>query len=152
MIKETGQVVKQSEEVIWVETQVTSACTSCAAKANCGTSAIASSMSNKAIINKVANTQDAKVGDWVEIGIPESSFLQASFLLYILPLLFALAFAVISQLWLSQFIEVKEWLVILMTFIGGATGFLVSRNKISRSELEQQQPQLISVLDEVQAN
>ena len=50
MIKETGRVVKRDQGDIWVETSVKSTCNTCAAKANCGTSAIADAVAGKTVV------------------------------------------------------------------------------------------------------
>lgn len=146
MIKEVGEVVQIEGEDIWVKTQVTSTCNSCAAKSNCGTSSIAKAFGDKSVVNKVKNELGAEVGDQVEIGIPEHSLVQGAFLLYLLPLLAAIFFALIGQFWLSRFILVSEPLLIVLTFVGGGVGLLAARFLINRTDVEQYQVQLLRVL------
>lgn len=147
MIKEIGQVVGIEEQWLLVETAIKSTCNSCAAKSNCGTSTIAQAFSSKSVVNKVKNTLNAKVGDSVEIGIPEASLLQGSFYLYLLPLFVAIFSASITQLWLVRFIEIQEIHVILATFLGGYLGFLISKKLLSRSDVDKYQPVLIGIYD-----
>ena len=147
MIKEIGQVIDIEEQWLLVETAIKSTCNSCAAKSNCGTSTIAQAFSSKTVINKVKNTLKAKVGDSVEIGIPEASLLQGSFYLYLLPLFVAIISASITQLWLVRFVEIQEFHVILATFLGGYLGFLFSKNLLSKSDVDKYQPVLIGIYD-----
>ena len=146
MIKETGTVVDIKNNMLWVETTVTSSCNACAAKSNCGTSAIAKAFSDKSVINEVRNKLGAKVGDRVEIGIPEESILFGSFYLYLLPLIITISFAVITQLWLVRFIPITEVHVILATFIGGGFGFRIAKHLINKSDQNKYQVQLLKIL------
>ena len=146
MIKETGTVVKCDETYAWVETSIKSTCNTCAAKTNCGTSAIASAVAGKTLVNKVVNQLEAEVGDTVEIGVPEETLLSGSFYLYILPLFTAIAAALACQFWLSRFVEVGEGLVILSTFLGGALGFYFSRIKLAKEQESSLLPILLKVL------
>ncbi|MFT6528476.1 MAG: sigma-E factor negative regulatory protein RseC [Psychrosphaera sp.] len=145
MIKEIGQVIAIEEDCLLVETAIKSTCNTCAAKSNCGTSTIAQAFSNKSVVNKVKNTLNAKVGESVEIGIPEASLLQGSFYLYMLPLLSAIFLACIAQFWLSLFIEIQEIHVILATFLGGYIGFSLSRYLLNKSDVDKYQPVLIRI-------
>lgn len=146
MIKEIGEVVQIEGDEIWVKTQVTSTCNSCAAKSNCGTSSIAKAFGDKSVVNQVNNELGAQLNDQVEIGIPEHSLVQGAFLLYLLPLLVAILFALIGQFWLSRFILVSEPLLIVLTFVGGAFGLLAARFFINRSDVEQYRVKLLRVL------
>ena len=146
MIKESGEVVKVEGDVIWVKTQVTSTCNSCAAKSNCGTSSIAKVFGDKSVVNQVKNEFDAKLNDQVEIGIPEHSLVKGALLLYLLPLVSAISFALIGQFWLSRFILITEPLLIVLTFAGGGIGLLLARFLINRSDVEQYQVKLLRIL------
>ncbi len=145
MIKELGIVIQQNNETIWVETAIKSTCKSCAAKSNCGTSSIAEAFAGKSVINEVANTLDAKLGDEVEIGIPEESLIQGAFWIYLMPIFVALLFCLTTQYWLPRFIEVNEGLVILSTFFGGFIGFYWAKQKLARMPEDKYLPQLLSI-------
>ena len=146
MIKETGQVVRVVNDVIWVQTQVTSTCNSCAAKSNCGTSTIAKAFGDKHVVNQVVNDKSAKLDDMVEIGIPEQSLVMGAALLYLLPLLTAILLALVAQFWLSRFILISEPILILLTFIGGALGFVLARRLILKTDDEAYRVKLLRVL------
>jgi sigma-E factor negative regulatory protein RseC len=146
MIKESGQVVQLEGDLAWVETAVTSTCQTCSAKSNCGTSSIASAMSSKTVINKVQNHLQAEIGDRVEIGVPEDSLVKGAFLVYILPLILALTFASLSQLWLIEFIDVAEWGVMLGALLGGYLGFRLAKLRLSQVSDTSLEPQLLRIL------
>lgn len=134
MIKEVGTVVKVEDGMAWVETKVTSTCNACSAKSNCGTSSIAKAFGDKSVINEVANELEAKVGEQVEIGIPEESLVSGAFLVYLLPLITAIAAALTASFWLTRFIQVSEPVLILLTGLGGWLGFFIARKRVASNE------------------
>ena len=148
MIRETGRVIKAEQGHIWVETSVKSTCSSCAAKANCGTSAIADAVAGKTLVNKVRNELNAKVGNRVEIGIPEETLVSGAFLIYLLPLFTALASALACQFWLQKFVLVSEAGIILATLLGGVAGFGFARWRLGRTQAASLHPKLLRVLPE----
>lgn len=145
MIKELGQVVQLDEQYIWVETAIKSTCSSCAAKSNCGTSSVAEAFAGKSVINKVRNHLNAKLHDQVEIGIPEESLIQGAFWVYLAPLIGALSFALGAEYWLSRFILVAEWQIILVTLLGGTLGFTFAKYKLGQDDPERYQPELLAI-------
>lgn len=147
MIKETGQVVKIQEETIWVETAIKSTCQTCQAKSNCGTSSIAQAFAGKSVINEVHNHLDAKLHDWVEIGIPEDSLIRGASTMYLLPLLFALFGAAFSSLWLKNLMAISEGIVILVTAGFAWVGFWLASVKLKQQE-SHFQPQLLRVIEQ----
>lgn len=148
MIKEVGHIVKLEGEVAWVQTQVTSTCNACAAKSNCGTSSIAKAFGDKSVINQVHNDKQAKVGDRVEIGIPEDSLITGALLIYLLPLVTAVIAALVAEFWLSQLLTMSEPLLIVLTFLGGWLGLLIAKRTIKQADEQKYQVQLLSVLPE----
>ncbi len=149
MIKEIGTVVQQDNQKIWVETAIKSTCKTCAAKSNCGTSAIAEAFTGKSVINEVKNTLDAKVGDQVEIGIPEESLLQGAFWIYLVPIFMALIFCLTTQYWLSMFVAVSEGVTILATFLGGFIGFKWAKYSVGNTTEDKYLPQLLAIKPEI---
>lgn len=76
-----------------------SACGSCAAKSGCGTSVLGSLFPKRHQQLRVDNSQAAKPGDRVVIGLPEAGLQRASLLLYGVPLLGLIAGAVAGDHW-----------------------------------------------------
>ncbi len=100
MIEETGQVVRVQGEFAWVESERRSSCGSCATQEGCGTGVIARALVNRAVTLKVLNRIDARVGDRVVVGIPESGLLRGAFAVYSVPLLALFAGALCGH-WLA---------------------------------------------------
>jgi sigma-E factor negative regulatory protein RseC len=100
MIEESATVVDIDSHGVWVETIKRSACESCSASNGCGQKLLVSRSSNKRFLVNVSNPKNITVEkkDTVLIGIEEGAFLKATLLVYLLPLVFLITGAVISQL------------------------------------------------------
>jgi sigma-E factor negative regulatory protein RseC len=124
MLEENGRVVRIDSESVWVETVKQSACSSCSAQKGCGQSLLAKVGDGKRMEIQVDNPQHLEVGvdDEVTLGVGERSFITASFLVYLLPLLVMFIFSVTGQV--LGFSEPK---VILSAALGLAGGFLLTR-------------------------
>jgi sigma-E factor negative regulatory protein RseC len=84
MIEELAVVVKVDNQQVWVEGGQSSACGSCQQKASCTTNALGSVLKKKAV--PVDSAFQLNTGDTVMVAIDEKLLLQASLLLYFLPL------------------------------------------------------------------
>jgi sigma-E factor negative regulatory protein RseC len=95
MIEESGRVVAVEGDFAWIESEHTSACSGCAVRKGCGTSAIAKVFGQRRIRLQVLNRIHARVGDTVVVGISESGLVRGSLAVYAAPLagLFAGALA-----------------------------------------------------------
>ncbi|MDO6564453.1 SoxR reducing system RseC family protein [Amphritea sp. 1_MG-2023] len=124
MLEENGRVVRIGSGTVWIEMIKQSACSSCSAQKGCGQSLLAKVGDGKRLEIQVDNPQhiDVKLDDLVTLGVGERSFLTASLLVYLLPLMIMFMLAVGTQL--SGFSEPK---VILSAVIGLAGGFLLTR-------------------------
>jgi len=87
---EQGIVEKASNRKAWVRIEQSSSCATCESRETCGVT------SNKRMIVEVANDLQAKIGDRVEISMPESSLLKLSFLVYFLPILALMGGAILG--------------------------------------------------------
>jgi len=122
VIEEQGRVVAVSSDEAWVQTIRQSACHSCAARKGCG-QRLLSQRHGQAFQIRVANSIGAQVGDDVVVGIPETSLLKASLMLYLAPLLMMVFGAVMMERWGSA----QEGWVILGGLAGLVAGFLWAR-------------------------
>jgi sigma-E factor negative regulatory protein RseC len=95
MIEESGRVVAVKGDFAWIESERRSACSGCAVRKGCGTSAIAKLFGQRRVQLQVLNRIHAHVGDTVVVGISESGLLRGSLAVYATPLvgLFAGALA-----------------------------------------------------------
>lgn len=95
MIEESGRVVAVKGDFAWIESERASACSGCAVRKGCGTSAIAKMFGQHRMQLQVLNRIHARVGDTVVVGISESGLVRGSLAVYAAPLagLFAGALA-----------------------------------------------------------
>nr|WP_297399005.1 SoxR reducing system RseC family protein [uncultured Marinobacter sp.] len=129
MITETGRVVAEKGNRVWVRTIRASACQSCAARSGCGQRVLATATGGRANQVLVANTVGARVGDDVTIGIDEQALLGASLMVYALPLVLMVLASIAGH----QLSEGSDLFAMAGAAIGLATGFLVSRQWQRRS-------------------
>ncbi|MBY5963163.1 SoxR reducing system RseC family protein [Marinobacter nauticus] len=99
MITETGKVVALAGDQVWVQTIRTSACQSCSARSGCGQRALAAVSGGRANQVLVDNSVGARVGDEVVIGLDEQSLLNASLIIYGLPLVLMVLASVMAHTW-----------------------------------------------------
>lgn len=119
MIEETARVIQCQDHFAWVETSRKSACDSCSMNKGCGTGALSKVFGEKRTRLRVVNKVNADVGDTVLIGINEAALLSGSFLVYLLPIVFLLCFAMLGEVMAEQLlIENGEWLSILFGIFG----------------------------------
>lgn len=97
MLEESGRVVDVEGEFAWVESDRTTACGGCSARAGCGTGAIASVLGRKRLRLRAVNTAEAHIGDRVVIGIAESGVVRGSLAVYAVPLAGLFAGAIAGQ-------------------------------------------------------
>ncbi|MBW1828135.1 MAG: SoxR reducing system RseC family protein [Deltaproteobacteria bacterium] len=88
---EEGIIEKTSKRKAFVRIQPSSACTTCKSRGTCDVS------SDKRIVIEVANDLHAKIGDRVQISMPEGSLLKLSFLVYFLPVVALVAGAMLGD-------------------------------------------------------
>lgn len=89
MILETGRITVIEAHGLWVETIHHTACNSCKAQKGCGHSLLAkfgSSASQLWVLWDGRNASHYRVGDQVQIGVPEDLILRGALFIYIVPL------------------------------------------------------------------
>jgi sigma-E factor negative regulatory protein RseC len=112
MATEEGIVIKTESATAWVTTTKTGACESCAARTSCSVLGGGNEMEVEAI-----NTAGAKIGQRVVISFETSPLLKATFLLYVIPVLFLLAGAFIGD-------KISPHFGINSSILSAITGFL----------------------------
>lgn len=100
MLEAEGVIVKIGQDGVFVETSRASACGGCSSKEGCGTSSFSRLLGNKASFFKVQNPIGAALGERVVIGMEEAALLKSSLLVYLVPLAFLLAGAMLGG-WLA---------------------------------------------------
>lgn len=103
MLRESGRVVAVEDGAVWVETVRSSLCGKCAARAGCGHGVLARAGGSRGLIRAIETPDVAAVqcavDDEVDIDLPESVVLHASLLVYLMPLLAAMAGALAAESW-----------------------------------------------------
>jgi sigma-E factor negative regulatory protein RseC len=98
MIEEHARVLQLRDKLAVIEIQRQNACQSCELSGGCGTGSLGRLLGQRAQIYTIPNEQNLKAGDDIVIGMPDRSFLLASLMMYVLPLLTMLLAALTAQL------------------------------------------------------
>lgn len=125
MITESGQVVAEQGDQVWVQTIRQSACQSCQARQGCGQKLLAEVSGGRANQVAVDNHLGARVGDRVTLGIPEAALLQASLLVYGLPLVLFVAGTLCGD-WLLPNVDGAA---VVSGLAGLGVGFVLARRR-----------------------
>tara|TARA_R110002050_G_scaffold9504_3_gene33492 strand:+ start:10199 stop:10618 length:420 start_codon:yes stop_codon:yes gene_type:complete len=86
MIEQLAKVVRTDDNRVWVEAERQSTCGGCQVRQGCGTGMLAKHVGKRFSSIAVLKTGDVKIGQQVNLAIPEETLLQGAFLMYILPL------------------------------------------------------------------
>ena len=144
MFTEVGQVIAEEGDMVWVQTQSKTGCSSCKVSTTCGSGIVNKAFSHKVFVTPLKNTINAHINDEVEVGIPEDFVLKASLVVYLLPLICLILALTISSYALPNLTELGS---IMSATIGLIVGFLgvawFSRRKSARQEL---QPVLLKIV------
>lgn len=146
MIEEIGTITAVDNDHIWVETQIKTTCQSCVVNDDCGTGAVAKAFSPKTEQLILRCHDAAKVGQKVKLGIPEQHLLNASALVYLLPLLALIGSAVVGQWALPALNLHGELWLVLFTFTVTTLCFLGIKNYIKADKSDRYQPKLLSLV------
>jgi sigma-E factor negative regulatory protein RseC len=129
MIEESAKVLSIKENWLLLQAQPSNACGSCHARSACGQGLLSRYFNQTpgqiSIENRLPTGQSLslKEGDEVIIGINESTVLKGAFFAYMLPLLFVVLFALLTQL-----AGIKtEWQQLLVIVSGLFLGLAVVR-------------------------
>ncbi len=96
-IQEEGVVVAVTADGVWVETQRQSGCQSCSSRGGCGVGIMQKALNRRQHKVRVQTDLPVQVGDHVRLLLPASALVQASMLMYLLPLLGLILGAVAGQ-------------------------------------------------------
>lgn len=131
MIEETAVVTKKMNAEVQLEIERRTACGICGQTRGCGNATFGKMLGHQQGVITAQNTLDAKVGDRVVVGIEEKVFLNATFLLYVLPLTAMFVVAGLAELLFDQ-----EILVILGAMLGLFLGFFGVKKYTSRTSTQ----------------
>lgn len=131
MIEERARVIAVENNLLLLEAETTTACSACAAKQGCGTSVLSRWVGRKFTRFQAPNTVNARVGDEVVVGLAEEAMLKGSVLVYLLPLLAMIGFALLADALISAEVASRDLLVLISAVAGFALMLLVSRKLLS---------------------
>lgn len=129
MIEETATVVSCLNNQAKLEVLRQSTCSSCNAKSGCGTAVFSKTLGKKVSQVTVENTLNLQVGDKVVVGLQESALLTGSAIVYLLPLIMLLVFAILGQ-WVAKQFFANTTELMIVGFAGA--GFVLAMKMVSR--------------------
>ena len=132
MIEEQAQVIEIKGKRLLLQAQTQSACGSCSVSKGCGTSLLAKVVGRKFTHFQAENSINAKVGDTVVVGIAEDALLKGSMMMYIVPVLCMLAFALLADYFLAELIQYRDLMVAAASIMGLVFGSLMSKSYFDR--------------------
>lgn len=127
MIEEQVQVIEVIDNQIVLQGETQSACGSCSANKGCGTSVLSKVVGRKFTHFQVENNINAEVGDTVIVGISEDALLKGSLVMYVIPILGMLVFALLAEHYLQPTMDSRDLAIAVSGIFGLAGGALVSR-------------------------
>lgn len=127
MIEEQAQVIEIKGDTLFLQAQTQSACGSCAANKGCGTSLLSKVVGRKFTHFQADNCIDARVGDTVIVGIPEDALLKGSLVMYVIPILAMLIFALAADAFLNAALQYRDLMTAVTAIMGLVFGSLIAR-------------------------
>jgi sigma-E factor negative regulatory protein RseC len=142
MIVETGRIVSLEAEGVWVETIQKTACGSCKAEKGCGQSLLSKLDGHTAYIWVLLDGRDSaqyRVGDEIQIGIPEEVVAKGSLLVYLVPVISLVVLTALAHNYFAH-----ELLTTLAGFTGLILGGFIVRWHSWRTRFDRElQPVLV---------
>jgi len=126
-VTESGVVVELLDDGVLVETQRRGGCASCSAKGGCGVGLMQQALTRYRHRVTAQCSLPVRVGDQVELSLPQTALVQASLWMYFVPLLGLLIGAIAGQ-------QLSAWLVLpadALALLGGALGFVAAIRLVS---------------------
>ena len=127
MIEERARVVAIENDQLLLEADTKTACNACAARQGCGTSVLSKWVGRKFTRFQAPNTVNAQVGDEVVVGLAEEAMLKGSVLVYLLPLLAMIGFALLADKLIDADTALRDLLVLVSAVSGFGLMLFISR-------------------------
>ena len=127
MITEIGKVISikevEGEILVQVECISKSACSSCHSQTSCGVGAVSKAFSDKSQYFEMPFKKGMEVDQYIELNISSSDLIKSASLVYLLPLFFFIG----SAMTIKGFFVVSEGVLITVSAIFAALGFIITR-------------------------
>ena len=131
MVEESVEVIAVEGNDLILQAQRKSSCQSCSVQKGCGTSVLSQWLGKKLSHFQVENTVNAKIGDTLVVGIPESSLLKGSLVIYFMPL-FTLFLGALLADWILLEIAYRDLWVGVSGLFGLYMGIRYSKIVLER--------------------
>ncbi|MBD3609529.1 MAG: SoxR reducing system RseC family protein [Gammaproteobacteria bacterium] len=120
MIEETAYVIDTDprHKRVRIQAQRQTSCSHCSARQGCGTQVLSKYVGKRTTELWLDDPIGLQKGDKVLLHLSEGGLLQGSFLVYMLPLVFILGFAIIFDMLAQSFQVAGEWPAILGMILG----------------------------------
>lgn len=142
MIYEKARVLSRyNKQLIWVETQIKTTCSSCQHNSECGTGVLARAMTRRTNQVLVECKKEVSEGETVVVSVTEQNLVTGAALLYGLPLFFLMASLVLASLWVQS-----ELMVLLISALTTTASFMWVKHHLKHQGFSKQVPK---VVDEV---
>lgn len=124
MIQETGRIIAieknvDGESIAHIECISKSACSSCQNKNSCGVGVVSKAFSDKTHQFEIPYKEGMEVNRFVELEVNNTDLVKTATLVYLLPLVFFIAGAVLAE----YFIDANEAITILVAIFSAVIGF-----------------------------
>jgi len=127
MIEEQAEVVAINGDQLVLQAQTQSACGSCSASQGCGTSLLSKVVGRKFTRFQAINNVNARVGDFVVVGIPEDALLKGSLVMYVVPVFAMMIFAILADISFVESLQHRDLMIAVSAIMGLLSGSLLSR-------------------------
>ena len=131
MIEERARVIAVENGQLLLEAQTKASCSACAVKQGCGTSVVSKWVGRKFTRFQAPNTVNARVGDEVVVGLAEEAMLKGSVLVYLLPLLAMIGFALLADSLIAADTASRDLMVLIAAVAGFSLMLVISRLLLS---------------------
>jgi sigma-E factor negative regulatory protein RseC len=131
VIEEHARVIAVENGQLLLEAQTKASCSACAVKQGCGTSVISKWVGRKFTRFQAPNTVNARVGDEVVVGLAEEAMLKGSVLVYLLPLLAMIGFALLADSLIAADTASRDLMVLIAAVAGFSLMLVISRLLLS---------------------
>lgn len=129
LIEQTAKVVSVDDDKIWLQTERQTSCGQCKLKQGCGTGLLDNHVGKRFSTLSVPVQAGIQPQQQLTVAISENKLLYGAVLMYLLPLLSLLLFAIFAR-WSGAGSEVE----VIAGLLGLATGFGLARMSLKNKE------------------
>jgi len=139
MIEEHALIIALQGDQVVLQIQRQNSCQSCEVSGVCGTGSLGRLLGVRQQNILLQNDHKLSVGEKVIIGLPEKHLIYAGFLMYLLPLISLIFFAIISD----YLFGATQWANVVASLAGLGLGLVFSSKLSNKTLAKQLQPHFI---------